>query len=225
MTGQDRSKRIRAAVSRLRAYEEAGRIAEVKRVLADRSISASTLRNYLKDPKKIETAYRWTEFVDAIARLPDLNLEKRISAYQFTLTELGMSAESQEFLAQYRGDYRVFHKFPDLDLNFLAVRIEHEPMVATFVLRYRNRNKRRAECDGLIVTRHGRMFFSGYSQTTIFQGNFSCVAFPKTSVILGTAFVEDMDSREVHSSNVALLRTDAVTAEEEARAKDYLTGN
>jgi hypothetical protein len=222
MDNQDRLKKIRAAVSRLKSYEDAGRLAEVKMALAKRHISASTLRNYLKDPKKIETAYRWAEFVESIAQLPDLKLEKRINAYQFTLTELGMPAESQKVLNQYRGDYRVFHKFPDLDLNFLAIRTEHEPTVATFVLRYRNGNKRRTECDGLIVTRHGRMFFSGYSQTTIFQGNFKCVAYPDRSVIFGTAFIDDMDSSEVYSSKLAFLRNDAVTIEEEAHAKNYL---
>jgi hypothetical protein len=118
MEPQDRSKKIRAAVLRLKSYEEVGRLDEVKRVLAKRHISASTLRNYLKDPKKIETAYRWAEFVDAIAQLPDLNFEKRINAYQFTLAELGMTAESQKPLNRYHGDYRVLHKFPDLDLNF-----------------------------------------------------------------------------------------------------------
>lgn len=213
----DRSRRIKSALARVKSYAQIGRIKEVRKVLAERSISASTLRNYLKDPKKIESAYRWREFVEAVGRLPDLNLEKRNTAYDFTLTELGLSSESQAMLSQYRGDYRILHEFSGIDLNFLAIRTEIEPTVATFVMRYRNRFRSRGECDGLIVTRHGRMFFSGYSRTTIFQGTFKCVAYPDHDAILGHAFIEDMDSGDVFPSRIALVRTE-VSAEELERA-------
>jgi hypothetical protein len=190
-------------------------------VLAERSISASTLRNYLKDPKKIETAYRWSEFVDAILRLPDLELARRNSAYDFALTELGMSSDSQKMMAQYGGDYRVFHRFPEIDLNFMAIRTEVDPVVATFVVRYRNRNKSRAQCDGLVVSRHGRMFFSGFSRTTIFQGSFRCVPFPERSAIFGMAIMEDMESGDVHFSHLGLVRAGS-PSEEERRAQSYV---
>lgn len=221
MEMQDRGKKIRAAVARVKSYVDAGRLAEVRRVLAERSISASTLRNYLKDTKKIESAYRWREFVEAVGRLPDLKLEKRNSAYEFTLAELGMSAESQGVLNLYRGDYRILHEFLGIELNFLAIRTETEPMVATFVMRYRNRNRSRGECDGLIVTRHGRMFFSGYSRTTIFQGTFKCVPYPDRDAILGYAFIEDMDSGDVFRSSIGLVRNDA-SVEEAQRAMELL---
>jgi hypothetical protein len=213
-------KRIKSAVARVRSYEAAGKLGEVRRTLAEKNISASTLRNYLKDPKKIETAYRWTEFVEAINRLPDLELAKRNSAYDFALTELGLAPETQKMLVPYAGDYRLFHSFSDIDLNFLAIRTEVDPIVATFVLRYRNRNKSRAECDGLVVVRHGRMFFSGFSRTTIFQGTFRCVAYPDRNAISGMAFIEDMDSSEVLSSSISLLRSGA-PAEEERRAREF----
>lgn len=218
---QQKLRKIKSAVARARSYEAAGKLGEVRKALAERNISASTLRNYLKDPKKIETAYRWTEFVEIVNRLPDLELAKRNSAYDFALTELGLPADTQKMMAQYGGDYRVFHQFPDIDLNFLAMRVEPEPIVATFVLRYRNRNKSRAECDGLVVTRHGRMFFSGFSRTTIFQGAFRCVAYPDQYAISGMAFIEDMDSSEVHFSRVGLLRSGA-SSEEERRAREYV---
>jgi len=223
MENQDRTKRVRAAIARAKSYADAGRIAEVRKVLAERSISASTLRNYLKNPKKVEGAYRWREFVEAVGRLPDLKLEKRNSAYEFTLAELGMSSESQVALNQYRGDYRILHNFPGIELNFLAIRTEAEPTVATFVMRYRNRHRNRGECDGLIVTRHGRMFFSGYSRTTIFQGTFKCVPYPNCDAILGHAFIEDMDSGDVFPSNIGLVRTEA-SAGEAQRAAEYVQG-
>jgi hypothetical protein len=221
METQDKAKRIRSAVARVRSYVDADRISEVRKVLADRGISGSTLRNYLNDPKKIESAYRWREFVEAVGRLPDLNLEKRNSAYEFTLAELGLTADSQSVLNQYRGDYRVLHEFSGIELNFLAVRTEMAPRVATFVMRYRNKNRSRGECDGLIVTRHGRMFFSGYSRTTIFQGTFKCVPFPDQDVILGHAFIEDMDSGKVYSSSVGLVRADA-PEKDARRAMEYV---
>jgi hypothetical protein len=218
---QQKLRKIRAAVARVRSYEAAGKLGEVRKALIERNISASTLRNYLKDTKKIETAYRWTEFVDVVNRLPDLELAKRNSAYDFALTELGMSPESQKVMAQYDGDYRLFHNIAEIDLNFLAIRAEVAPVVATFVFRYRNRNKSRAACDGLVVTRHGRMFFAGFSRTTIFQGNFRCVAYPDRNAISGMAFIEDMESSEVYFSNISLIRAGA-SSEEERRAREYV---
>ena len=183
--GQDRAARIRASVSRVGTDVKARKFGEVREVLAAKHISSSTLRNWLKDPAKIQTAYRWSEFVEAIERLPDLEGKNATKLMNSRLLELGIGREAQRELAPYNGNYRVLHDFPDIQLNNLAIRVEQSPFVVAFAFKYRNKHRDSGFCDGLIVTRHGRLVFAGFSPSTMFQAVFRSVNDPANSLIRG----------------------------------------
>lgn len=201
-----REARVRHAMDRVRSYLKVGKIGEVRKVLAAKSISESTMRIWLKDPKKALTAYRWTEFVAAIDELPDLERAKRNEAYEFALKELNVSRDAQHELANYNGNYRVFHDFHGIKLYNLAIRIEHTPFVVTFAFKYSNKEGHRGFCDGLVVSRQGRLVCAGLSPTTMFQGVFQCVAYPERELIRGLALIEDLETHEVCYSSIVITR-------------------
>lgn len=206
---------IKHALQRVQSYVEAGKLKEVKQALSEKSISNSTLRNWLADPDKALTAYRWTEFVEAVGRLPDLERQKRNDAYDFALTELGIARETQYGeLNHYSGFYKVFHDYQDCTFNHIAIQVESNPIAATFAFKYRN-GSGRGFCDGLMVTRHGRIVWTGFSRTTIFHAVFEAVAYPARDVILGMGFLEDFHSREVCFSKLAIVRREAVSVDSE----------
>jgi hypothetical protein len=200
----EKTARIHAAMERVTAYIKAGKFDEVREVLASKHISASTLRNWVKQPTKVFTAYRWNEFAEAIDKLPDLERQKRNQAYEFALAELNISREVQRELEGYNGNYRVLHDFPDIQLDNFAIRVERAPFVVTFAFRYRNKDRVLGFCDGLIVTRHGRLVLAGFSPSTIFQAVFRCVPRPAEMLIRGMAFIEDFNTHDVYLSQIVL---------------------
>jgi hypothetical protein len=210
--------RIREAIERFKSYISAGKIEDVRRALATKNISASTMRNWTKDTKKLWTSYRRTEFADAIGTLPDLDREKRNQAYEFALKELGVGIEGQRDLESYHGNYRLFHNFTDIELNNFVVTVEHSPFVVTFALKYLNRDRRRGKCDGLIISRHGRLVCAGFSPTTVFQSVFRCVGYPQKELIRGMAFIEDLNTQEVCFSTIVIARDpNSATSSEAAK--------
>src|SRR5689334_9666807 len=118
---------MREAIERFKSYVTAGEIEAVREALASKNISASTMRNWMKEPKKLLTSYRRTEFADAIGTLPDLARQKRNDAYGFALKELGVGVDGQHELENYHGDYRLFHDLSDIELNNIAIRVEQSP--------------------------------------------------------------------------------------------------
>jgi hypothetical protein len=207
---------LREAIDRFKSYLKAGEMDALKKTLGTKNISASTIRNWAKDPKKLETSYRRSEFADAIGMLADLDVVKRNDAYEFALKELGLVREGQHDLANYDGAYRVFHDFRGIELNNFVIKVEHSPFVVIFVFRYNDRNGRRGECDGLIVSRHGKLVCAGFSPTTVFQAAFHCVGYPRTDIIRGMAFIEDLNTQEISFSTIAITRDSSPTAAEEA---------
>jgi hypothetical protein len=223
---QSRAHRVKTALARAQTYIAAGKIADVKRVLAERNISQSTLRNWLKSHEKAVGAYKWGEFVNAMDKLPDLEREKRNDAYMFALAELGIGRETQQELTSYSGNYKIFHDFPAIKLDHLAIRVEENPFVATFVFKYRNKEDRRCTCDGLIITRHGRIVFAGFSRTTIFQAVFVSAAYPERELIRGMAFIEDLNTYEIYFSRVAIARSSlSLNGTMRSNAEDHVRGS
>lgn len=215
----DFAKRLRLAVDRFKSYLDAGMIDEVRKALAAKRISPSTLRIWIKDPKKLWTSYRRTEFADAMMdTLADLDQKRRNEAYEFALKELGVVRDGQRDLASYHGDYRVFHDFDGIELNNFAIRVEHSPFVVIFAFKYSKQNRRRGKCDGLIVLRHGRLVCAGFSPTTVFQAVFQCVGYPDRDLIQGMAFVDDLDAKEVRFSRIVIARDPKPAASSEAEA-------
>jgi hypothetical protein len=212
-------------MDRVNSYIKAGKVEEVRTALAAKNISTSTLRNWLKNPTKAFTAYRWSEFVDAINKLPDLEREKRNQAYEFALTELGIGREGQHEIGNYHGNYRVFHDFEGVKLDNLAIRVEAAPFVAIFAFKYRNRDGQQGYCDGLIICRHGRLIFTGFSPSTTFQAVFRCVAFPNNDLIRGMAFIEDLNTHEICFSEVALVQRQALSETDRSEAEEFVRGS
>jgi hypothetical protein len=208
--------RVREAIERFKSYISAGKIVDVRNALASKSISASTMRNWMNDPKKLLTSYRRTEFADAMGTLPDLDRQKRNEAYGFALKELGVGVEGQRDLESYHGNYRLFHNFPGVDLKNLVIRVEHSPFVVIFALKYLNSDGRRGKCDGLIVYRHGQIVCAGFSPTTIFQAVFRAVGYPQKELIRGMAFIEDLNTQAVCFSTVVIAREPNQTASSQA---------
>jgi len=209
-------------MDRVTSYIKAGKLDEVRKALASKSISASTLRNWIRDREKALTAYRWSEFVDAIGGLPDLERAKRNQAYEFALSELGIDRDSQSELAAYKGFYRIFHDLTGVQLNHFVINVEKTPFVAAFAFKYRNKEDRQGMCDGLMLFRHGRLILAGFSPTTIFQAAFWQVLSPHRDVIRGIAFFGDLNTHEICFSNVALLRSTIADGNEREGAEEYV---
>lgn len=208
--------RIPQAIERFISYLNAGKIEDLRGAFASKSISASTMRNWMKDPKKLLTSYRRTEFADAMGTLPDLDRQKRNEAYGFALKELGVGIEGQRDLEGYHGNFRMFHDFSGTELNNFVIKVEHSPFVAIFAFKYL-RDKRRGKCDGLIVSRHGKLVCAGFSPTTVFQAVFRCVGYPQKELIHGMAFIEDLNTQDVRFSKVVIVHDPNLAAANEAK--------
>jgi hypothetical protein len=202
---QPKEAQLKEAFARLSQYRAAEKLDAVKLQLHERGISKATIGNWLRDPPSVSKAYRWRDFVQAVEQLPDLEREKRNSAYNFALGELGLRQETQSGLVSYHGNYYIYHDFRDIELNAMGVRVESNPIVATFLFRYRNPDDTRGQCDGLIVERRGRLMLTGFSPTTVFQAVILCTPYPEKNVMRGMAFVEDLHTNEVYFSRIALL--------------------
>lgn len=197
--------RLRSAHNRVAQYRDVQKLDAVKAQLLARGVAKATVNNWLRKPESIGKAYRWRDFVDAIEQLPDLDREKRNSAYEFALSELGLGRETQSELSSYHGNYYIYHDFRDIKLDALAIRVEQRPIVATFLFRYRNPDHTRGQCDGLILERRGRLLLTGLSRTTVFQAVIACTPDPHRNIMRGMAFIEDLHTNEVFYSRIALL--------------------
>jgi hypothetical protein len=201
-----RSLQLPAAIERFQSYVAAGKFIELRGAFARKSISPSTMRNWINNPKKLLTSYRRSEFTDAIGTLPDLERKKRNDAYEFALKELGVGIDGQHDLESYDGIYRFVHDFPEITLNNFVIKVERSPFVVMFAFKYSNRDGRRGKCDGLIVSRHGRLVCAGFSPTTMFQAVFRIGGSPEKDLIRGMAFIEDVNSQQVCFSTVVMTR-------------------
>lgn len=211
-------KRLLQAVERFKAYISAGQSKAVIEVLSARNLSDSTIRSWINDPGKVEGGYRRYEFVEAILSLSDLDKQRRNDAYEFALRESEAARSGQRDILSYRGNYRAYHNFEGIQLNFLAIRVEEEPFVAIFALKYHNRFQRRSTCDGLILSRHGQLLFAGLSPTTSFQAVFDGVAQPAKEPIRGMAFLHDVSAKQLRFSKMVICRDPTSQAESEAKA-------
>lgn len=217
-----RELRIKQALSRVAEYEQASKFNEVRRALLDKGVSKATIANWFKSSEInvraeiISSAYRWRDFTDVVEALADLRKETRDRAYEFALSELGLRREDQVELISYDGTYAIHHDLKQwIKLNIILVRVEARPLAATFVFRYRNKDGERGECDGLIVTRHGKLLFTGFSETAVFHAVIKCAPNPRTDMMRGIAIVEDLISNEVYFSRIAIQRVEVTTRPQE----------
>ncbi len=201
--------KLKRARERLSQYDRASKTVDVKALLRAKGVAKATVDNWIRDPAKIDQAYRWRDFVEVLASLPDLDREKRNNAYDFALAELGLSSETQSGLAMYGRGYIVYHDFQQMDFNSIRIKVESEPMVATFAFKYWTATKQREICDGLVIERQGRLLLTGFSSSTAFHAFVLSAPHPERQVMQGMAFIEDLRSNEVSFSKIALLAQSA----------------
>jgi hypothetical protein len=215
--------RIKASIDLFGQYLRAGRIGDVRRVLLEKRISISTIRNWARNPSSIVDAYRAPEFAEAIGRLPKLSEEKRNDAYKFALEELNIERDTQLDLLKYNGGYRVIHDFRQVALNSILFVVKRNPLVPIFAFKYNNRSSQRGYCDGLVVGRHGRIILTGFSSSSIFHAVLRAVPNPKKNLVRGFAILEDVHTNEVAFSKIALVHSRAYSSKLHSGAVDFVS--
>ncbi|MDA9408893.1 hypothetical protein [Bradyrhizobium sp. CCBAU 45384] len=213
------AERLTAAFRKYDEYLQAGR-EDLLREHFDGSDGKpvwKTVTNYMKDRQSAAGKTMIVSFVEAMEELPGIleqHEERQKVAYSFIIKELGLSAESDDYvssIADYVGNY---HFYSNLKAeirprgSFLIRQAEKLPsMVFQFAYQMKlTHSKGSRRCDGFVFERNERVFFLGASPTSIFYGTFTArVPDEPGKALFGTIAIEEIGIQRVLFSQAALL--------------------